>query len=258
MLMTGIIHCRDRSIKMMNRFGLAALLLTGLSAQAAPWVEGMVLPFKEVVVGAPTEEVIEEIAVKEGDTVKKGDLLAQLVADVEALEVKRFEKILEKREFEFQGKESLFKDKMVSQDEALGGRIERDIAALQHQIAQENYRMHQVISPLDGLVVKQFKEAGESVTETEPLFRIINIDQLYVQILLEAEEVYGLQKGQILDLEIPTLPTPMHIQGQIDFIDPSIDRASGLLRVKLLVDNPAHRIHAGMRVRVALPAKEEK
>jgi multidrug efflux pump subunit AcrA (membrane-fusion protein) len=33
----------------------------------------------------------------------------------------------------------------------------------------------------------------------------------------------------------------------VSFIDPRIDAASGLFRVKLLLDNPNHDIKAGMR-----------
>ena len=36
-------------------------------------------------------------------------------------------------------------------------------------------------------------------------------------------------------------------EAAVSFIDPRIDAASGLFRVKLLLDNPNHDIKAGMR-----------
>ena len=49
-------------------------------------------------------------------------------------------------------------------------------------------------------------------------------------------------------LHFPALPdNSENFTAVVSFVDPRIDAASGLFRVKLLLDNPDHEIKAGMR-----------
>lgn len=234
-------------------FLLAALAFAEESPRA---VEGVAYPFKEVVVGAPAQKVIERIAVKEGDAVREGDLLAALESAVEKLDVMRYAKILEKREFENDAAEKLAEEKFISKDEALERSLELEIARLQHEIAVKRFEILNIKSPITGIVVEQLKEAGESVTETEPMFLLVNVERVFVQFFLPPGEVFLLKEGQQLDLKFEVLPEVKRaFAGVVDFISPVIDRGSRLLRVKVLVENPDGLIRAGMRAKVALPEK---
>ena len=51
----------------------------------------------------------------------------------------------------------------------------------------------------------------------------------------------------------PVMPSKKTFQGEVYFIDPRIDATSGLLRTRILIQNPDHEIRAGMRGKVVLP-----
>ncbi len=235
---------------------LGALVSVALRAAtpASPSYDGMVLPFREAVVSAPVQSTLVEVAVKEGDIVKVGQPLARLYSRMEELDMARAKAALEKRASDDAHAQSLFAEKIIPEDKALEARIEHDLARLQYDMAVEQVRLRTITAPLDGLVVEKIHEAGEAVSPAVPLLRIVDISRVYVQFYIRVEELDKFRVGQTLASRFPLLNNGQAFTGTVDFIDPRVDAASGLLRVKVLVENPARLIKAGMRAEVAPPA----
>lgn len=228
--------------------GILCLPLAALADLAR--LDGIVLPIKEVVVSSPVQSTIETIAVREGDTVKQGQPLARLYSALEELDLRRTESVLQKRLFDHRSAKRLFDDNIVPEDKELEARIELELAQLQRDIAAENVRLRTIISPLDGVVVEKLREAGEAVSATQPLFRIIDISRVYFQFFIRSEEIAHFTLGQEFAVSFDTLNSNRPFTGTVDFIDPRVDASSGLIRVRLLIDNPDHLIKAGMRTTV--------
>lgn len=236
----------------MKTFLFATLVaVPGLVCAAPTEAEGVLLPFKEVTVSSAVQGVLAEVNVKEGDTVTANMLLGALIDRVESAEAKRFAKVLEQKQFAAQGTQNLFRDQVVSEGEAIEKRIERDIAQLQHDIAVEQLERRKIRSPIDGLVVEKKKEAGEAVDENEAVFHIVDISRVYLQVFVDASIALELKTGQAVTLRFPDY-LENERKGTIDFIDPRIDGASGLVRIKVLVDNTDRKLIAGMRGKVML------
>lgn len=227
---------------------IAALLLP-VCAAAAPAAEGILLPYREVTVSSAVQGILASVSVREGDTVANDTLLATLIDRVEAAEVDRFAKVLEQKEFAAQGTQNLFRDKVVSEGEAIEKRIERDIAQLQHQIALEQLDRRKIRSPIAGIVVEKHKEAGEAVDANEPVFHLVDISLIYLQVFIESTAALKLTANQAVSVTFPEYQLQPY-PGTIDFIDPRIDGASGLVRVKILINNADRKLIAGMRGRV--------
>lgn len=233
---------------MKNLLPLLTILLAPVLSTAAE-TEGVLLPYNEVTVSSAVQGILAEVRVKEGDTVAADALLASLIDRVEAAEVKRFAKVLEQKEFAAQGTQNLFRDKVVSEGEAIEKRIERDIAQLQYNVAQEQLDRRKIRSPISGIVVEKMKEAGEAVDMNEAVFHLVDISRVYLQVFIDAAEALKLKNGQAVTVSFPEYTVGSQ-SGVVDFIDPRIDGASGLVRVKVLIDNPERKLIAGMRGRV--------
>lgn len=237
----------------MHRLTLNSLCLTALLALVVPLnaeeVQGLVVPVKQVSVSSPVmQDIIKEVFVKEGDTVKEGQVLAQLANDKEGLEVNLYEKQIEKRSFDAKNAQILFKEKISSKENALEKQTELDLARIQHQLAMVRLNEKTIKSPLSGTVVKKYKESGEAVDRVEKLFDIVNLDSVYIQFYLDPKLMDAIQEGAKVPVRFPMLSgNPRDYVATVAFIDPRIDAASGLFRVKLSLDNPGHEIKAGMR-----------
>jgi len=227
-------------------------LLTSVDADTPRTFDGLILPFREVVVSTPVQGQIDSIAVKEGDAVTAGQVLGQLTSRLEVLEMERAKIVMAKKNFDFKGSKNLFDEKIISEDEALNRRSEAEVAKLQYEVAVELVAQRTIKAPSAGLVVEKNREIGETVTATQPLFRIVDITQVYAQIFIRAEDLALVKEGNALAVRVPVLGADATFSGTVDFIDPRVDAASGLLRVKVLIPNPDARLNAGLRAEVSL------
>ena len=228
---------------------LALLALTYPAIASADDVQGLVLPFKEVSVSSPVlQDNIKDIEVDEGDQVKQGDVLAHLLNDREQLEVQRCQNLIKRAEFEYNGMKALADEKLATKDSEVEKETDLEAAKLEYQLAVVALNEKTNKSPLSGIVVQRYKEPGESVDRTEKLFDIVSIDQVYIRFYLEPGLIEKLAVGDKIPVHFPAFNNgAQQYEATVSFIDPRIDAASGLFRVKLLLDNPNHDIKAGMR-----------
>lgn len=236
----------------MRTFFCISLCLAALSLARADETQGLVIPFEQVTVSSPVlQDIIKEINVKEGDEVSKGQVLAQLMNDKERLEAQKYEKLIERAEFQYKGMETLAKEKMASREAALEKLTDLELAKIQYKLAQTMLEEKTIRSPLAGIVVKKYKEPGEAVDRVDKLFDIVNIDKVYVQVYLDPKLMDKITPGAKVPVRFPALRGgPQTDMATVAFVDPRIDAASGLFRVKLVLDNPGHDIKAGMRGQV--------
>jgi multidrug efflux pump subunit AcrA (membrane-fusion protein) len=73
---------------------------------------------------------------------------------------------------------------------------------------------------------------------------------VYLQVFVDASVALTLKGGQAVNVSFPE-HNGLQNPGTIDFIDPRIDGASGLVRIKVLIDNADRKLIAGMRGSVA-------
>ncbi|MDB6169129.1 MAG: hypothetical protein JWM88_1993 [Verrucomicrobia bacterium] len=226
---------------------LLALLALGSLPLRAEETQGLVFPIKSVSVSSPVlQEVIESVNVEEGNDVTEGQVIVQLRHAKEELTVKEGERVVEATEFVYKGAKSLFDQKMGSKEQMLKTQTDWERAKIQLALAQEQLKEKTVRSPLSGIVVKKYKEAGESVDRVEKLMDIVNIEQVYVQFYLDPKLLQVLKEEQPITVRIPVM-NDAQFTGKINFIDPRIDASSGLFRIKVLIENPDRKIKAGMR-----------
>lgn len=224
------------------------LFLTAFACIArADDTQGLVMPLKQVSVSSPVlQEVIEHVLVEEGDAVKEGQVLIELRKEKEELEVKQAEQVVEQKRFTAEGAQKLYKEKIGSQEAAIQKQTELDLAKIQLKAAEVRLKEKTIRAPLNGIVVKKYKEAGEAVDRVEKLLDVVNIDQVYVQFYLDPKLMDSIKQDMQVPVRFAVIGNQDFI-GKVSFIDPRIDAGSGLFRVKVLIENADHKIKAGMR-----------
>jgi RND family efflux transporter MFP subunit len=210
-------------------------------------IQGLVLPLKSVSVASPVlQEVVDSVLVEEGNPVTEGQPIVQLRAEKEALMVEQYKKIIEQKEFTAKGALALSKEKMMSREAVLEKQTELELAQIQLRQAEVLLKEKTIRSPLNGIVVKKYKESGESVDRAEKLMDVVNIDEVYVQFYLDPKLLTSVKVDQVVAVRFPVIGD-RKFEGKVAFVDPRIDATSGLFRVKLLLPNPGHTIKPGMR-----------
>jgi len=220
-------------------------------AAALPPSPGITEPFLDVTLSAPVPGIITARKSREGDFVHEGTVILELDKKLEELEVERRKLVRDQKWSDFDGTQKLFKTtKGISKEEVEKKEAEYKVAAVEHDMAAEQLRRRQVISPLSGTITEITLEVGEACQPYQPLVRVVDARRCYFITNTEAKLVAGLKLDQTVKMEIDTEAGTMTVQGKIVFLSPVVDPASGLRKVKVLFDNGDGKVRPGVSGRM--------
>lgn len=223
--------------------------------------------------------LVVEVNVKEGDVVKKGQVLAKQDVSVETANKAIYEieansdveevyaqKDLELKRVKFQRFEGLAKLKNATFLEVEEARLEaeraeasvtlasqkRAVAAAQAATEQAKIDLKQIRSPIDGIVAKLDTQVGEVATNQadKPAFRIVRNDPLWIDADLPEAVTARLTAGQALQVRYTSENN--WIPARVLYLQPVVESGSQTRMVRLQLANADER-PAGLEVFVKLP-----
>jgi RND family efflux transporter MFP subunit len=213
---------------------------------------------------------LQQAAFKEGDLVKKGDLLfvidprpyqAALARAQAELQSTRVDQGLAKREAEraaqlFQAGVTTEQERDL-RDAALNQLVAREkVASAALATAQLDLDYAFVRSPIAGRVGRILVTAGNLVGPAlaTPLATVVSVDPLYVYVDVDEARALRLQRGAraVARVGFPDEVGYPH-EARIDFIDNRVDPQTGTLKVRAVIENHDGRWMHGLFARVQLP-----
>ena len=251
--------------------GLFFLLLLVSPRAPAAELDCLVKPEMYVELSSPVDSVVEKMLVETGDTIAKGQPLAQLEASVERARV-RLAKLQAKSVSEIKNREEqlrytkqyharmadLLSQNSVSQYEADKAQTEVAIAQIELNKANEKWRIAQsnlelaqaqlalrtIRSPIDGIVVDRYAMVGESVSD-RTIMKLAKVNPLKVELIAPTEYFGLIQKGMQVEI-YPEQPSNQVFTATVTVVDQLIDPASGSFTVRMLLPNPEDKLVGGV------------
>ncbi|EDY81766.1 hypothetical protein VDG1235_1384 [Verrucomicrobiia bacterium DG1235] len=205
---------------------------------------------------SPVEEIVEKVHVSEGDVVEAGQVLAELLSSQERLEVDRLDVLIEKAEADYKATADLVAERIESQDKLAEAMTALKSLRIEREIAESQVQERIIRSPVSGIVVFRLKDPGEAIGRVEPLFEVINSDQLKLQFFMSAADLPALRVGDEATVQFPIVKPGESYFATLQFIDPQIDSRSGLFRVRYVLDNVESAVKPGARVQVKLDLED--
>jgi len=105
--------------------------------------------------------IIEKIFVKEGDRVKKGQLLATLKSAEISAQVEQVQLAVEKAQRDYQRADNLYKDSVITLEQLQNAKTGFEISKQSLQQAAFNQQYSKIYAPADGFIVKKIANEGE-------------------------------------------------------------------------------------------------
>jgi len=248
----------------------------GSAAAQAP-LRCVIEPDRSAEVGSAVIGVVETVYVERGDTVQKGQLLAQLRASVERASVSaaqvraqadadiqaatanydfqrqklgRTEELMQKKFVSAQALDQVRAETSVAEQKLAQAREQKRVAAQELEFAHAQLGMRQIRAPFSGIVADRYVNAGERV-EAKPMFRIAKIDPLRVEIIVPAAAYGAVQKGVFAQI-MPELPNAPRVDAKVVLVDKMIDAASNTFRVRAELPNSKAAIPSGLRCKAEI------
>jgi len=196
---------------------------------------GKIQPVVQVTLSPEVSGEITELPVKEGQSVKKGELLVKIKPDpyiasrnsAEAnykysMALKNSsEASLEKADFEFKREDELFKHKLISESDRQTAKTGYDVAAATLLGAVQQVEMAQaalakadddlskttIYSPINGTVTKLYSQAGERVVGTATMagtdiMIVSDLNEMEARVDIGEVDVVLIKPGQNARLEV--------------------------------------------------------
>lgn len=240
----------------------AAILLSAapLSAKALPCtleVDALLLPEKSAKLGLEEEATLRQILVGEGDFVRKGDTLAILYTESEELGLQKAEKKAEHAEFQRTVTSRLRRDKIVSEEEARQREIDEALARIEVLQAKAGLDEKTIKAPFDGYVLRVFKDPGEVVGRVDKIVEMVDYSSLVAEAYVESQWFGRIRSKASADVKVQVLGEKV-LPATVVSVDPVIDPASGLFRVRLRIENDKLSIPSGVPAKAKFTLTDDK
>jgi RND family efflux transporter MFP subunit len=229
-------------------------------------------PIEQSIAASAETGIVTFAAVKEGDRVNVGDVLASInykvleqslkIAKARAESTARLDAAtsqLEMIKSQLKALEDLVSGGHTNKFEVEQKKAAHENAYAEYRAAQDELKLNQlevhrieaqiedriIKSPIDGFVTEIHKQPGENVSNNEPQYAtIVRVDELKVRFYQDVETLGGLRKDDIVTILIGR--SRSRKEATITYVSPIIDPDSGLGRVDVTIDNRDFGIKSGV------------
>lgn len=243
----------------------AIIIKTKIVEQNIP-LTGVLKPIHSVDIMAEVTGEIKKIYKKLGDSVTPRDTLAIIddkiplsqyrQARSQVLSAKNNLKIAE---LNLRSDKELYDNGDISNLEYENSQLNVKSAEANHlsalanlSLMEENYRDTRITSPIKGLISRKFIELGTMVNPNTPVYRIVDLSKLKLEVGVPQDIISKLKVGDIAKVKISALNSKM-FEGQVQFISPQADENTGAFTAEIhVVNNREMEILAGMTAKIEL------
>lgn len=174
---------------------LATSLFVSITAVNAEEHECLIEPYQIVAVGSAVIGIIDSVSVDRGDTVSKGQLVAQLDHKLEDVALTLSETHLSYLRKQFERFSTLQLKSLASDEQYDQTKNELELAELEVVRRRLLSNQKAIISPITGVVVERLLSVGEYVYEQAPIMKIAQVDPLNVEVLLPVSFYNAIKKA---------------------------------------------------------------
>lgn len=122
---------------------------------------------------------------------------------------------------------------------------------LENNQAQDHFELK---APLSGVVVHKNVNVGDYLKTGQPLFRIVDLNTLWLRLDAYESDLAWLRFGQEVAFSVEALPGQT-FHGPITFIEPEIDRKTRTVSIRVNVPNQEGKLKPGMFAKAIVSAQ---
>jgi RND family efflux transporter MFP subunit len=233
-------------------------------------------PRELIKLGSADEGLISEITVERGDVIHKGDVVAKLDSDVQALQVslaelkanrdveirsgqarllfrqadaQRAERLSQQNYVATKTVEEAQTERMLAELAVKAAELDQDTARLELNNARTLLERRTIRSPVDGVVTELTLHPGEFAHKQSPVMTIAEINPLNVEVYVPITKYGTIEVGMQGEV-IPEDPIGGKYLAEVKIVDRVFDTASSTFGVRLALPNPNFTLPAGLKCRV--------
>ncbi len=211
-------------------------------------VSGQFTTDNEVMLSFKTSGIISNMAVKEGDAVKKGQLLATLNPTEINAQLQQAQLNSEKAQRDYQRTENLYKDSVATLEQLQNSKTNLQMAKQQLNMASFNRQYSEIHAEQDGYVLKKLANAGQQVTAGTPVIELngTQAGKWLLRVGISDQEWANIRTGYQAQIQTTAMPGQV-LEGTVTRKSEGVDAVSGTFSADITLSGKAPReIASGM------------
>ena len=205
-------------------------------------VQADVKTFQNILLYSEFPAKILQVFVKEGQRVRKNQLLAKVDDGGLRNQVQQVKVQMELAKTTSERQERLWAKKIGSELQFLQAKTQYE--ALKNQLKQLKKQLQKtnIKAPFDGIIDVVFKKKGNLVSMGKggEIFRILNLSKMYVESEISEKYIFSVKKGSSVKIEFPFLQK--EIETQIQTVGNFINPNNRTFQIQIPIENPEENI----------------
>jgi membrane fusion protein (multidrug efflux system) len=214
-----------------------------LSGELEPWVH--------VSVSAELGGRVELVSFREGQHVRKGQVLARVGSDLFEADLAEAQARLEGAQAIHEKSEQLFKREHLPRQELIAATSALRAAEARVRGAELRLERSVIEAPISGVALSRELEPGEVVSPGAPITELYRVDRLKAVAGIPENDIAAFRIGGEATIEVDAFPGRV-FEGRIHLIGPAAMGPSRTFPTEIAIDNPKGELRPGMIARVAL------
>lgn len=215
-------------------------------------LQGNVKTKQNVLVYPETPGTLKEILVKEGQYVKKGQILGKIDDGGLAQQVAQLEATTALAKTTFERQEKLWKQKIGSEIQYLQTKTNYTASKNQLEQLKKQFDKYNLRAPFSGVVDDVIKEQGTVVAPGpgSEIFRVVNLGNMYIEADIPETYIPYISKGKEVEIEFPVLGKTVtsSVRQTGNFINPS----NRTFKIEIGVPNSEKSIKPNLTARLKI------
>ena len=196
---------------------------------------------------------INQLNFSEGQSVSKGQLLATLnttsLKSAHAVSASS----LKQAQDAYKRMNEMYKSQSLPEIKLIEVKTKLEQAESAEIMARKSLNDSYLYAPQSGVISKRYYEKGMNVVMGAPVYTIMNINSVDINIPIPESEISKLQRGQYCDIKVTALNN-QGFRGQVIEKGVSADPISHTYSIKVRIANPATSLLPGMVVKAYFEA----
>ncbi len=200
-----------------------------------------------------------QVLVEEGDKVRQGDILAELDKEDALAQLQQAEVQVRQTRADYERAKQMLEDDIIAPVEYDKARFAYENALASEKIYRLQLENLTIRAPISGVVTSRSIQPGMLVSSGVPVFEIVDPESFVLHMDVDEKELPRLKIGQVAKGTVDALEGE-EFQATVTRINPSVDPASGTVKVRLEIDPQVRaklREAAFVRLQLILDSHQE-
>lgn len=211
-------------------------------------LQGSVDTKENIIINAEYPGTLLSVLVKEGQSVRKGQLLAKIDDGGLAAQLSQLQVQADLAQTTFERQKRLWDQKIGSEIQFLQAKtqyesVQNSVSQLRSQLAKTN-----VTAPFSGTIDEIISQQGTNVSPGTPIMRIVSLDDMYIDVEVPEKYLSNIEKGTTVKINFPILKDT--IESKVRQVSSYINPSNRSFKIQVDVPNKKGQIKPNLTARV--------